>query len=335
MPLWKHLTSVYAALLMAVVGAALSSASMAQVTSKAAAFATIGVVHLGHKTEAPVVIGLRQGLKGLGYVEGKDFVLDIRASGGSYSAAVKAAEELVKTRARILVSAGTLATKATKEGGGHLPVVFTQVGEPVGAGFVKSLQRPGSSMTGFSHLLVDTTGKRLELLKELVSSCRIVLVIFDPTNPTSRKSIGVAQEAARKLGVTLQERHVSNQDDVMKVLDQTNRRTADAILVISDSLVTNLGDEIIKMSHRERVPIMFHEETWVQRGGLASYGASFIELGRQAATYVDKILKGAKPADLPVQQATKFDLVINIKAAKALNLAMPQSVLLRADKVIE
>lgn len=337
MILLSHTTRISGALLLSVAAAALASAvpALAQVAPKQAAPVTIGIVHLSQRADAPVVIGLRDGLKGLGYVEGKDFILDIRASRGSYDAAVTATEELVKKRVHVLVSAGTLASKAVHAAGGTVPVVFTQVGEPVAAGFVKTLQRPGGSMTGFAHLLAETTGKRLELLKELIPSCRNVLVMFDPSNPTSRKSIAVARESASKLGVALKERHIGSQEEGMKALDEIDRKTTDAILIIPDSLVTNLGEKIIEASRRKRVPVMFHEEMWVQLGGLASYGPSFIELGKDAAKYVEKILKGANPADLPVQQATKFDLVVNLKAARALNVVVPETVLLRAHKVIQ
>jgi putative ABC transport system substrate-binding protein len=295
----------------------------------------IGVVHLGHQAEAPVVVGLREGLKDLGYVEGRDVILEIRGSRGQYSTALEATRELVKGRVNIFVSAGTVATKAVKEGAGHLPVVFTQVGEPVAAGFVKSLPRPGGSMTGFSHLLADTTGKRLELLKELVPACRTVLVIFDPHNPTSEKAAAVARDSAKKLGLRLRERHIRNRDEVVKAVEEIDKKTADAILVIPDSLVVNSSEQIIEKSRQTFVPVMFHEETWVDRGGLASYGASFVDLGRQAARYVDKIRKGAQPADLPVEQPTKFELVVNLKTAKALGITIPQVILLQAERVIE
>lgn len=293
------------------------------------------MVHLGHQAEAPVVVGLRQGLKDLGYVEGRDVILEIRAGRGQYSTALEATRELVNARVHILVSAGTVATKAVKEAAGNLPVVFTQVGEPVSAGFVKSLRQPGGNMTGFSHLLPETTGKRLEVLKELVPACRTVLVIFDPKNPTSEKAVAVARDSAKKLGLRLRERHINNHDEVAKALEEIDPKKADAFLVIPDSLVVNSGEQIIEKSREKHVPVMFHEVTWVERGGLASYGASFVDLGRQAARHVDKIRKGTKPADIPVEQATKFELVINMKAAKALGITIPQSIMLQATRVIE
>ena len=295
----------------------------------------IGVVHLGHQAEAPVVVGLRQGLKDLGYVEGRDVVLEIRAGRGQYLTALEATRELVKEQVHVFVSAGTLATKAVKEAAGNVPVVFTQVGEPIAAGFAKSLPRPGGNLTGFSHLLADTTGKRLELLKELAPAIQTVLVIFDPKNPTSGKAAVVARESARRLGVRLRESHISNPSQAAQAIEKIDRKSADAILVIPDSLVVNSSDRIIEKSRQASVPVMFHEETWVERGGLASYGASFIDLGRQAARYVDKIRKGAQPAQLPIEQPTKFELVINMKTAKALGITIPQSILLQAERVIE
>jgi putative ABC transport system substrate-binding protein len=326
---------MYVIFLVALAGAALGADGVSSTRPKAHAPWKIGVVHLSHQAEAPVVVGLRQGLKDLGYVEGRDVVLEIRAGRGQYSTALEATRELAKAQVRIFVSAGTVATKAVKAAAGDLPIVFTQVGEPVSAGFVKSLPRPGGNMTGFSHLLPETTGKRLELLKELVPACRTVLVIFDPTNPTSEKAVAVARDSAKKLGIRLRERHIRNNDEVMRALEEMNRKTIDAMLVVPDSVVANLGERIIEKSRQKLLPVMFHEVTWVEGGGLASYGASFVDLGRQAARYVDKIRKGAKPADLPVEQPTRFELVVNMKTAKAIGLTISQDLLFRADKVIE
>ena len=282
-----------------------------------------------------MVVGLKQGLRDLGYVEGRDVVLDIRAARNDKTLAVAAVGELVKAQAHVIVSAGTIATTAAQLAAAQVPVVFTQVGEPIAAGFVKTLQRPGGNMTGFTHLLSDTSGKRLEILKELVPACRTVLVIYDPSNPTSRQSVTVARNATKRLGLVLRERHVAVQSDVLGAIAGVERSTSDALLVIPDSLVANAGEHIVAMSRQKRVPVMFHEATWVERGGLASYGASFVDLGRRAAAYVDKIVKGAKAGDLPVEQPTKFELVLNRGTAKALGIAIPHSLILRAAKVVE
>lgn len=297
----------------------------------------VGVVHLSQQAEAPVVIGLRQGLRELGYAEGRDVILEIRPGRGKFENALEAAHDLVRTaRVDMLVSAGTVATRAAREAaGGKIPVVFTQVGEPVAAGFVASVSRPGGNMTGFSHLLVDTTGKRLELLKELVPKMRTVLVIYDPGNPTSSSSVEAAREPARKLKLNLRERHITSRDEALQALAEIDRKTVDAIVMVPDSLVVNTGPQIIERSRELSLPVMFHESTWVNRGGLASYGASFSDLGRQAARYVDKIRKGESPALLPVEHPTRFELVLNLKTAETLGITVPQSVLVRADKVIE
>lgn len=294
--------------------------------------ARVGVLSGG--ATAPAVIGLRQGLKDLGYVEGRDLILEIRAAHGRYDVALDAARELVKGGVHILVSAGTVQTRAAKEAAGGLPVVFTQVGEPVGSGFVQSLARPGGNMTGFATLLPQTTGKRLELLRELLPRAQTVHVIFDPENPTSRAAAVVARQAAKTLRVRLRERHVKSREDVARVLREISHDTFDAILILPDSLVVNMGGQILEVSGQKRIPVIFHERSWVESGGLASYGPDFTALARQAAGYVDKILKGAKPGDLPVQQATRFEFVINFKTARALGLAIPQAILVRADEVI-
>lgn len=296
--------------------------------------ARIGVVHLGHQLQAPVVVGLRQGFQELRYAEGRDVILEIRSGQGRYETALAAAQELAKLPVHLFVVAGTVATQAVKEAAGDLPIVFTQVGEPVAAGFVQSLAQPGRNITGFSHLLPATTGKRLELLRELVPSVRTVLVVFNPDNPTAEAAAGVARLSAVALGLQLQERHVKSRHEVLDTLQEVNRSMTDAILVLPDSLVVNAGEQILEVSRREGIPVMFHEKTWVEQGGLASYGASFVDLGRQAATYADKILKGANPGDLPVQQPTRFELIINLKTAQHLGLTIPQSVLARADEVI-
>jgi putative ABC transport system substrate-binding protein len=270
----------------------------------------------------------------LRYAEGRDVILEIRSGQGRYETALAAAQELAKLPVDLFVAAGTVATQAVKEAAGDLPIVFTQVGEPVAAGFVQSLARPGRNITGFSHLLPATTGKRLELLRELVPGARTVMVVFNPDNPTAEAAAGVARLSAPALGLQLQERHVKNRHEVLATLQEVNRSMADAILVLPDSLVVNAGEQILEVSRREGIPIMFHEKTWVEQGGLASYGASFVDLGRQAATYADKILKGANPGDLPVQQPTRFELIINLKTAQHLGLTIPQSVLARADEVI-
>ena len=303
--------------------------------AKSAGPAKIGVIHLSENIDAPVVVGLRQGLKDLGYVEGRDIVLEIHAARSDYATALASTQQLVKSQAQVLVSAGTIATKAAKEGGGAVPIVFTQVGEPVAAGFVKSLLRPGGNMTGFSHLLTENTGKRLELLKELVPACRTVLVVFDPTNPTSQAAIAAAHASAKKLDVRLRERHIGNHDEAVKTIREIDRQSIDAMLMIPDSLVVNAGRQIIEMAQRLKLPVMFHEDTWVNRGGLASYGPSFVDLGRRAAAYVDRILKGAKAGDLPIEQPTRFDLVINVKTARALGLTIPRELQLLADRLIQ
>ncbi|HSD99356.1 MAG TPA: ABC transporter substrate-binding protein [Burkholderiales bacterium] len=309
--------------------------AVAATTPKSDAPWKIGVVHLAHQEDAPVVIGLRQGLKDLGYVEGRDVVLEIRSGRGQYSAALEATRELVKARVDIFVSAGTVATKAVKEAAGNVPIVFTQVGEPIAAGFVKSLRQPGGNLTGFSHLLPQITGKRLEVLKELVPTCRTVLVIFDPGNPTSEGAVAVARKSAKQLKMRLREHHIKNNNEVLQALQKIDDKTTDAILIVPDSVVVNSAESIIEKSREKLVPVMFHEVMWVERGGLASYGPSFVDLGRQAAGYLDKIRKGANPGELPVQQPTKFELVINMKTAKALGITIPRSILVRADRVIE
>jgi putative ABC transport system substrate-binding protein len=296
--------------------------------------ARIGVVHLGHQVDAPVVVGLRQGFNDLGYIEGQHVVLDIRAGQGDPAKALQGALELVRDGARLLVSAGTVATRAVKEAAGDLPVVFTQVGDPVASGFVQSLARPGTNMTGFAHLLPVTSAKRMELLLELAPAVRSVLMIFDPTNESVREGSAVASESALLRSVQVHVRHVRTREEALVAIDDIRRDATDSVLVLPESLVVNEGDRIIELSLREKLPVMFHEESWVERGGLASYGASFTDLARQAAGYVERILRGAQPADLPVQQPTAFELVINPRTAEALGVAVPPLILGQAPRLI-
>jgi ABC-type uncharacterized transport system substrate-binding protein len=300
-----------------------------------AAPARVGVLHLSSDEEPPAVLGLRQGLADLGYAEGRDVILEIRSGRGRPEAAAAAARELVDAWVRVLVSAGTVATQAARDAAGNLPIVFTQVGDLIAAGFAQGLARPGGNLTGFSHLLPAATGKRLELLHELAPTARTVLTLYDPANPSSAAAADVARVAAETRGLTLRERHVKSREEVSAALREAGRGGVEAILMLPDSLVVNAGDEIIEVAATERLPVMFHEDTWVRRGGLASYGASFTDLGRQAASYVDKILKGATPSELPVQQATTFELVINRRTAHALGLTIPQTVLLQTAEVLE
>ncbi|MGH2404090.1 MAG: ABC transporter substrate-binding protein [bacterium] len=315
--------------------AVLVSAGVAGVSQAPPKPARIGVVGGGQRPmESPLVVGLRLGFRDLGYVDGRDVILKVRASGGRYETAVHAVRNLAGERVHVLVTAGTVATRAAKEAAGSLPIVFTQVGEPVAAGFVQSLAQPGGNMTGFSTLLPAATGKRLQLLRELVPGLRTVLVIFDPDNPTSSAAADVAREASERLRITLRVQHVKSREDVLAALQKIGRDTTDAILILPDSLVVNVGEQIITMSMAKRLPVMFYERTWVEQGGLASYGANYVDMARQAARYVDKILKGERPDDLPVQQPTKFELVINVRTATALGLTVPRALLLRADEVI-
>ncbi|MGH2404454.1 MAG: ABC transporter substrate-binding protein, partial [bacterium] len=223
------------------IGALLTGVSYGYAQQRPPKPARVGVIHGGAQSAAPVVIGLRQGFRDLGYVEGRDLILEIRTTQGRYDVALDAARELVKGGVHILVSAGTVGTRAAKAAAGGLPVVFTQVGEPVEAGFVQSLARPGGNMTGFSTLLPQTTGKRLELLRELVPRAQAVLVMFDPDNPTSRAAAVLARQAAEGLRVRLQERHVKNREDVARILRDITSNSLDAILILPDSLVVNMG----------------------------------------------------------------------------------------------
>lgn len=322
------------ALLLLLVGCQTSSPLQAPQVTERSGPAHVGIVHLFPETVAPVVVGLRVGLSELGYTEGRDIVLEIRSGPGDYETALKATRELNDLNVAVLVSAGTVATQAAKDAAGDIPVVFTQVGEPIAASFVETFRRPGGRMTGFTHLLPEATGKRLQLLLAIAPAVRRVLVIYSPINPSSVEAAAVAREAASVLGVRLLERQVASGDEVLMIVDHLDTDIVDAILILPDSLVVNLGNVIIERAAEARIPVMFHEAEWVERGGLASYGASFVELGRQAASYVDKILKGTRPGDLPVQQPTGFELALNLRTAEALGLSVAASMIAESARVV-
>jgi len=235
----------------------------------------------------------------------------------------------------VIVTTGTPAIQAAKQATTTIPIVMANVSDPVAAGFVASLARPGGNITGLSNLAPDLAGKRLELLKETLPKLTRVAYIWDPSNPSLTRISREAQVAARELGITLQSLEVRNAEELGSAFEAAIRERAGALWV-SAPMVSPYRKGITDFAGKTHLPLIYETRQYVEdAGGLMAYGPDFGDLHRRAATYVDKILKGAKPADLPVEQPTKFELVINLKTAKALGLTIPQSVLYRADKVIK
>jgi putative tryptophan/tyrosine transport system substrate-binding protein len=274
----------------------------------------------------------RQGLRELGYVEGKNLVIEWRSAEGKQDRLPALAAELVRLKVDIIVTGGPTATRPVKEATTAIPIVMTQDSDPVGNGFVASLARPGGNITGLSNLAQELSGKRLELLKEIVPKLSRVAVLGMSANPGNSLSLRETELAAGALGVQLQYLDIRDSKDIDATLRTASKGRADAVLVLNFPGTISRG--IPDLAVKNRLPAIYYNSTIVDDGGLMSYGASITDLDRRAATYVDKILKGAQPANLPVEQPIKFEFIINLKAAKQIGLTIPPNVLVRADKVI-
>jgi putative ABC transport system substrate-binding protein len=276
---------------------------------------------------------LRQGLRDLGYVEGRNLVIEYRAGDGQARVSELAAE-LVRSNVEVIVTAGT-AVRAAKGATETLPIVFSVSGDPIEAGFIKSLGRPGGNMTGITWLSFELVGKRLEILKEAVPRVSRVAVLADPAHPGEQRELGETAKTAGAVGATVQYHRVRTTPDFHAAFDAVVRDKAEALLVFPDSVTLAHRQQIAEFAAKHGLPSVFGWREFVEAGGLMSYGPNRLETAKRLAVYVDKILKGAKPAELPVEQPTVFELVINMKTARALGLTIPPSILFRADHVIE
>jgi len=276
-----------------------------------------------------------QHLKGLGYVEGHNLVVERRYSEGRAERFPEFAAELARANLDLLIVTTTPAALAVKNATKTIPVVLTNSIDPVGVGLVASLARPGGNITGTSQQAPDIFAKRLQLLVQAIPNVSTVAVVWNAANPANARSWREVQEAGRVLGIKLQSREVRGPSDFERVLAEMARERPDALLLIGDRLTLQHGAEIVDFATQKRIPSMLDRAYLETAGALMSYGAEEEELWRRAADLADKILKGAKPADLPIEQPTKFKFVINLKTAKTLGLTISQSVLLRADEVIQ
>ncbi len=285
---------------------------------------------------AHLVEAFRQGLRDLGYAEGQNIAIEFRWAEGRYDRLADFAAELVRLKVEVIVAAGgTPAVLAAKNATRTIPIVFPTVNDPVAVGFVVSLARPGGNITGLTLWAgLETLGKQLELLKETVPQASRVALLWNPANPSHTFLRKETELAGRSLGAQLQIHEVRDPNQIERAFSAMIRERADALIVLADAMFQSQTTQIADLALKNRLPTMFWSKGNVEAGGLMAYGASFPDLYRRAAHYVGKILKGAKPADLPVEQPTKFELVINLKTAKALGLTIPQSVLIRADEVI-
>ena len=278
----------------------------------------------------------RQGLRELGYVEGKNIVIVSRYADGNLERLPALAAELASLKVDVIVSSGPVPTRFTKKATATIPIVMAQDSDPVGNGFVATLARPGGNITGLSTLAPELSGKRLELLKEIIPRLSRVAVFGTSTQPGNAQALKEVELAARAFGINLQYVDVLDPKDIETAFRAAGKGRADAVLMmVPSSVVNSLRKEIAELAVKSRLPATYQQSEYVEAGGLMSYGVSIDDLNRRAATYVDKILKGRKPADLPVEQPTKFELVINLKAAKQIGLTIPPQVLARADRVIK
>jgi len=283
-----------------------------------------------HRLEA-----FRQGLRELGYVEGQTIALEVRSAEGKWERLPTLAAELVRLKVDVIVTATVPGIRAAQQATKTIPIVMAVVADPVATGFVASLARPGGNITGLSMMAPELAGKRLELLKEAVPRVSRVAVLRNPTNPGAALSVSETEVAARALGVQLQLLEVRTSEELDGAFGAAARDRAGALIVLPDPMFLTHRARIADLAAKRRLPAMYYERDYVEAGGLMSYGPSLRDMYRRSAIYVDKILKGATPADLPVEQPTRFELVISLKSARGLGLTIPQSVLTRANQVIQ
>ena len=276
----------------------------------------------------------RQGLRELGYIEGKNILIEERYADGKLDRLPALTAELLRLNVDLVVTAGPAVTRPVKEATNTIPIVMAFDSDPVGSGFVASLARPGGNITGLASLSPELTGKRLELLKETVPKLLRVAVLGNPGNRATALNFKEAEVAAQAYGLQIQSLEVRGANDLDSALTTLIRGRADALLPLGDSVVVFHRERIVNFAAKNRLPTMYGDKAWVEAGGLMSYGPDILDSFRRAATYVDRILKGTKPADLPVEQPIKFEFIVNLQAAKQIGLAIPPNVLARADKVI-
>jgi putative ABC transport system substrate-binding protein len=277
----------------------------------------------------------RQGLRELGYVEGQNIALEPRWADGRHERLPELAAALVRLKVDVIVSAATPASLAAKAATTSIPIVMVAVGEPVKTGLVSSLARPGGNVTGLSLLTTDLSGKRLELLAEVVRGTPRVAILMNPDNAVHAVFLQETREAIQKLGSQLQLLTARNPREIELMFDAAVADRASALIVFDDPVIWSHRVQVVAHAAKRKLPVMYGLREFVDDGGLMSYGPDRIDHYRRTAGYVDRILKGARPADLPVERPTKFEFLVNVKTARALGLTVPSSLLMRADEVIE
>ena len=294
----------------------------------------IGILSPAAEASTPLFEAFRQGLRELGYVEGQNIVLEFRLAAGRAERLRDLVAELVRLKVEVILTDTMTATQVAKEATTMIPIVMAASSDPVQGGLVASLAQPGGNITGMALLAPELSGKRLELLKEVVPRAAQVAVLWNPRNPVAG-NLRETEAAAQALHLQLHLVEVPGAEALEAAFDTAMKGRADALITLPDAMLWNQRLQVASLAAKHRLPALFPEREFVDAGGLLSYGPSVPASFHRAATYVDKLLKGAKPADLPVEQPTKFELVINLKTAQALGLTIPPTLLFQADKVIQ
>jgi putative ABC transport system substrate-binding protein len=284
--------------------------------------------------ESKVAQQFRQGLRDAGYAEGRDVVIEWRSASGDYDQVPRLVADLVQRKVDVIVVSSTVAAQAVKRATSTIPIVMANVADPVGSGLVASLARPGGNVTGLSSMTIELSAKRLQLLKETIPRLTRVAVLWNPDTPPHAKVIENLKAAAPSLSIELSFVSVKTPEEFDAAFSAVSRARAQALYLLEDPLFYVHRMTLAKLVSKARLPAIYGQREFVDAGGLMSYATNVGDLYRRSAAYVDKILKGAKPADLPIEQPTKFEFVVNLKTAKALGITIPESILLRTDEVI-
>jgi len=322
---------VVIALALSAIFLALCFSARAQQQKKAPRIGWLGAAH----TSAPRMEAFRQGLHELGYTDGKNIFIEYRYAEGKLDHLPALAADLVRLKVDVIVAGSPQVTRAAKQATSTIPIVMAFDDDPVGSGFVASLARPGGNITGLSTLFPEMSGKQLELLREIVPKLSRVAVLGNATQPGNPQALREINLTADGFGVQIQYLEVRGPKDIETAFREASKERADAVLVLSTTILYFNRRQVSDLAVKTRLPTIYGRPEYVDEGGLVYYGPSYTDLYRRAAVYVDKILKGAKPADLPVEQPTKFELIINLKAAKQVGLTIPSRVLERANQVIK
>ena len=319
---------------MGVVGASILSGPFAGEAQSAKPHRIGVLIGSSESFVAPYIVMFRQALRALGYVDGENIAIEYRYADGSYDRLPILAAELVRLRVDVIVTEGTPPTRVAKQATTTIPIVMTVTGDPMAAGLVTNLARPGGNLTGASFFFPEMAAKRLQLLKEVIPVLSRATVVWNPGNAVHAPVVKSVEEAAKALGIAVQHVKIQAPADVDDALVAISK-ARESLVVLEDGMINVCSPQIAHVAAKHRLPTIFGLATFVEAGGLMAYGPNRPELWRRAATFVDKILRGAKPGDLPVEQPVRFDLVIDVKTAHNLRLRIPPAVLVRADQILE